>query len=281
MERPRMNAIAHVRRPATRVSDPFSLVPSMSFPKAATEAFAVEFCRFLEQTDAVAQPDQLFDLLSGFALNFDCPWIAYGPLRPTQKVLTPARCDPKVMLNYPDEWLRRCSEMGYDRIDPIVNKSRKRARAFRWSEVYNDGSTTEIERRVFDEAATFGLRSGISVPMHGPDSSFAIMSFAQPLEREIDNRTITYLQLAAAHFHLKAAKFENSRDIESAPNLSLREKECILWVARGKSSWVIGTILGISDDTVNFHVKNAMRKLKVNSRTVAAMKAVDFGIIEL
>ncbi|MBB4276667.1 LuxR family transcriptional regulator [Rhizobium mongolense] len=276
MERQRMNAVPHAR-----VSAQFSLVPSMPFPKAATEAFAVEFCRFLDQTDAVARSDQLFDLLSGFALNFDCPWIAYGPLRPNQKVLTPARRDPKVMLNYPDEWLKRYSEMGYDRIDPIINKSRKRARAFRWSEVYNDASTTEIERRVFDEAATFGLRSGLSVPMHGPDSTFAIMSFAQPWEREFDNRTITYLQLAAAHFHLKVAKFANSSCIASAPNLSLREKECILWVARGKSSWNIGIILGISENTVNFHVKNAMRKLDVTSRTVAAIKAVDFGIIEL
>ncbi|PCK76936.1 helix-turn-helix transcriptional regulator [Rhizobium sophoriradicis] len=263
------------------MSDSFSLVPSVPFPKVATEAFAVEFCRFLDQTDAVARSDQLFDLLSGFALNFDCPWIAYGPLRPNQKVLPLARCDPEVMLNYPDEWLKRYSEMGYDRIDPIINKSRKRVCAFRWSEVYSDASTTEIERRVFDEAAMFGLRSGISVPMHGPDSSFAIMSFAQPSECEFDNRTITYLQLAAAHFHLKIARLANSSGIASAPNLSPREKECIFWVARGKSSWDIGIILGISDNTVNFHVKNAMRKLDVTSRTVAAMKAVDFGIIQL
>jgi len=253
----------------------------MPFSKAVTEALAVEFCRFLDQTDGIARSDQLFDLLSGFALNFNCPWIAYGPLRPNQKVLTPAGCDPEVMLNYPDEWLKRCSEMGYDRIDPIIDKSRNRVRAFRWSEVYNEASTTEIERRVFDEAAIYGLRPGISVPMHGPDSSVSIMSFAQPSECEFDNRTITYLQLAAAHFHLKVASFANSSGIASAPNLSRREKECILWVARGKSSWDIGIILGISDNTVNFHIKNAMRKLDVASRTVAAVKAVNFGIIEL
>jgi len=281
MERQRMNAAPQVRRSAATVSAQFSLVPSMLIPQPESEAFALEFCRFLDQTAAVTRSDQLFDLLSDFALNFDCPWIAYGPLSPNQQVLTPARCDPKVLLNYPDEWLKRCSEMGYDRIDPIVKKSRQRARAFRWSEVYNDASTTEIERRVFEEAATFGLRSGISVPMHGPNSNFAIMSFAQPLKREFDNRTITYLQLAAAHFHLKVGKFANSRGVARVPDLSLREQECILWVARGKSSWDIGTILGISENTVNFHIKNAMRKLDVTSRTVAAIKAVDFGIIEL
>jgi len=171
--------------------------------------------------------------------------------------------------------------MGYDRIDPVTNKGRKRAGAFRWSELYNHTSTTEIERRVFDEAATFGLRSGISVPLHGPEGSFAVMSFAQSLNREFDDRTINYLQLAALHFHLRMGRFATTSGSENMPNLSLREKECLLWVARGKSSWDIGVILGISENTVNFHIKNVMRKLDVNSRTVAARKAFEFGIIEL
>ncbi|GLS33892.1 LuxR family transcriptional regulator [Mesorhizobium albiziae] len=281
MERPRMTAASQVRMLATGVSDQFSWVPSMHFPEAAREAFAVEFGRFLDQTDGGAQSERLFDLLSAFALNFGCPWIAYGSLVPDQKTLEPAQRDPAVMQNYPDEWQERYFEMGYDRIDPVIKTGRKRAGAFRWSEVYNDASTTENERRVLDEAATFGLRSGISVPLHGPDGCFAIMSFAQPWDREFQNRTIIYLQLAALHFHLRVAKFANSSGIVDAPKLSPREKECILWTARGKSSWEIGQILGISVNTVNFHIKNIMRKLDTGSRTVAAIKAVNFGIIEL
>ncbi|MER9249963.1 LuxR family transcriptional regulator [Mesorhizobium sp. M0590] len=276
MERPPDNCDFSTSKHGT-----FSLVSSMHFPKAAKEAFAVEFGRFLDHTDGVAQSEQLFDLLSAFALNFDCPWIAYGSLTPDQRYLKSVRRDPAVLLNYPDEWQERYFKMGYDRIDPIIKTSRKRAGAFRWSDVYNDASTTEYERRVFDEAATFGLRSGISVPLHGPHGSFAIMSFAQPWDREFQNRTVTYLQLAAFHFHLRVAKFQNSSGVGKAPKLSLRERECILWAARGKSSWEIGKILGISLNTVNFHIKNVLQKLDAGSRMVAAMKAVDFGIIEL
>ncbi|TIO12018.1 MAG: helix-turn-helix transcriptional regulator [Mesorhizobium sp.] len=69
--------------------------------------------------------------------------------------------------------------------------------------------------------------------------------------------------------------------VKEPPGLSLREKECILWVARGKSSWGIGKILKISPNTVNFHIKNVMRKLDCGSRTVAAIKAINMGIIEL
>ncbi|WP_353642550.1 LuxR family transcriptional regulator [Mesorhizobium sp. WSM2239] len=281
MERPQMSAASHFLGLATRVSDQFSLVPSLHFPKAHTGALAVEFGRFLEQTDGVIQSEQLFELLSAFALNLDFPWIAYDTLTPDQKRLMLVRRDAAVMLNYADEWQKRHFEMGYDRIAPILKTCRKRAGAIRWSEVYNDASTTENERRVFDEAATFGLRSGISVPLHGPHATFAMMSFAQPWACELQNRTITYLQLAALQFHLKVAKYTNPNDRKEAPQLTVRENECILWVARGKSSWEIGRILGISLNTVNFHIKSVMRKLESANRRVAAVKALNLGIIEL
>jgi DNA-binding CsgD family transcriptional regulator len=61
---------------------------------------------------------------------------------------------------------------------------------------------------------------------------------------------------------------------------SEREKSCLSWTALGKSSWEIGQILSISENTVVFHIKNAMRKLGVSNRTLAAVKAVRLGIID-
>ena len=49
--------------------------------------------------------------------------------------------------------------------------------------------------------------------------------------------------------------------------LTRRERECAIWVAKGKTSWAISKILNISENTVNFHLKNAMRKLDCESRT--------------
>ena len=62
--------------------------------------------------------------------------------------------------------------------------------------------------------------------------------------------------------------------------LSPREQACLRWAALGKSSRATGEILGISGNTVNFHIKNAMRKLETNSRTVATIRALQLGIIE-
>ena len=52
------------------------------------------------------------------------------------------------------------------------------------------------------------------------------------------------------------------------PSLYLtdRERECLTWIARGKSAWAAATILGVSHHTVNFHLKRCMAKLGVTNR---------------
>ena len=45
--------------------------------------------------------------------------------------------------------------------------------------------------------------------------------------------------------------------------LTGRELECLEWVSHGKTSWEIGTILDLSERTVNFHLSNACLNLGV------------------
>ncbi|WP_338076487.1 helix-turn-helix transcriptional regulator [Bradyrhizobium yuanmingense] len=63
------------------------------------------------------------------------------------------------------------------------------------------------------------------------------------------------------------------------PAFSKREISCMRWVAEGKSAWEIGMILGISENTVNFHVKNAMRKLGATGRIQAVAIAIRLNVL--
>ena len=71
-----------------------------------------------------------------------------------------------------------------------------------------------------------------------------------------------------------------NRDV-SNETLSVREKEVVRWIKKGKSSWEIGAILGISERTVNFHVNNIKQKLNVISRTQAVAIAIEQGLINM
>jgi len=52
--------------------------------------------------------------------------------------------------------------------------------------------------------------------------------------------------------------------------LTLREREVLGWLARGKTNAEIGMILGISAATVGKHLEHIYPKLGVENRTAAA-----------
>lgn len=66
---------------------------------------------------------------------------------------------------------------------------------------------------------------------------------------------------------------------ETAVRLTLREKECLMWVSLGKTAHESGVILGTSRRTVEFHLQNAVRKLKAANKIHAAALAIRMGII--
>ena len=62
--------------------------------------------------------------------------------------------------------------------------------------------------------------------------------------------------------------------------LSGRELQCLNWVATGKTSWETAAILGLSERTVNFHIKNACRKLNVYGRQAGVTQALRLGLLQ-
>jgi DNA-binding CsgD family transcriptional regulator len=64
-------------------------------------------------------------------------------------------------------------------------------------------------------------------------------------------------------------------------SLTLRERQVMTWVARGKTAWEIGEILHITKRTADQHVHAAARKLAAANRTQAVAIAIRSGIIEV
>jgi DNA-binding CsgD family transcriptional regulator len=56
--------------------------------------------------------------------------------------------------------------------------------------------------------------------------------------------------------------------------LTPRERECLRWVAAGKTDWEIGQILTISEQTAHGYVQNALAKLGARTRAQAVALAM-------
>ena len=180
-----------------------------------------------------------------------------------------------IMLDgYPEGWVKHYFAAAYYESDPVLAWCIHEILPIRWSDLVLDpGSAAEAMMR---DAAEYGLRDGVTMPVHTPQGELGILSLsvdAQPEQaRVITEAALSIVPLLATHLHQAVRRLGNfSTEVHS--NLTIRERECLTWAADGKTSGEIAMLLGISDNTVNFHLNNAMQKLDVVSRQHAIGKA--------
>lgn len=66
---------------------------------------------------------------------------------------------------------------------------------------------------------------------------------------------------------------------EARITMTCREREILRWTAEGKTASEIAQILSLSDRTVNFHIKNIMRKFDSTNKITVAVKAMALGML--
>jgi DNA-binding NarL/FixJ family response regulator len=112
------------------------------------------------------------------------------------------------------------------------------------------------------------VRAGMNL---GADDYLTKPASAEEVLAAVESRLIRHrtLQMAGA-----APDFRSSAPLETL-GLTPREAEVLLWVAQGKSNNEVGTILNISDNTTKIHLTHIYQKLNVETRTAAAMVAME------
>lgn len=234
---------------------------------------------FIEGTNDARTPSELTSVFKQAIAARGYEHFVYGMLTNHRQYEFKDNISPPVLaIDYPGEWIKHYFENGYLAIDPIVSRTPVMRRPFLWDELTN---LTDRQNTFMSEAKDAGLDRGICVPIHGPFGESFSINFVTS-NRDVDPaRTLRELQMLATSYH--TAYFEmvvQSPDRPPEPTqLTQRERECLVWSARGKSSWDIGMILGISEDTVNFHIKNSMAKLDAGNRIMAIVKAIRMGLI--
>jgi DNA-binding CsgD family transcriptional regulator len=186
-----------------------------------------------------------------------------------------------VINGYPQAWLDHYFQQAYQEHDPVVAYCSQHITPLRWQDA--DLSHSPLSKKVMDEAKEFGLRTGISMPVHTAHGELGILSFVVNKEDEAANEIIeqalVYIHLTAGYLHEAVRRVQNLNKTEAPPNLTARELECLRWAADGKTSWEIAQLLKTSERTVIFHLNNASEKLNVNNRQHAVAKAALLGLI--
>jgi LuxR family transcriptional activator of bioluminescence operon len=183
--------------------------------------------------------------------------------------------------NLPKRWCELYERLNYIQIDPAALHCRARVTpTLWWTESYFEAPSRNPQTITFiEEARSFGLRSGVSFPIHGLGGAWGMLSLSCEQELESSQprleRSMPYNQLLSGYvFEAATRAVEPKRSLMNDQGLTEREKECLVWCSEGKTSWEISKILGISERTVFFHMQNASRKLGASNRIQAVTRAM-------
>ena len=69
--------------------------------------------------------------------------------------------------------------------------------------------------------------------------------------------------------------------LKLGPAITLREREILSLVAKGRANKEIAAALGIAEDTVKRHISNVLQKLDVSDRAQATAEAIRRGIVKV
>lgn len=106
--------------------------------------------------------------------------------------------------------------------------------------------------------------NGMSLRLKAPNSILRVLFLGESNSQEY------LLKLVDTELPNESLLLQNSL------NLTAREAEVLLWIAKGKTNRDIGEILGTSPRTINKHSENIYKKLGVENRTSAAAKVRDY-----
>ena len=185
--------------------------------------------------------------------------------------------------SYPDEWIDAYDSLKFGKIDPVVHHCIDKSIPLIWSP---DIFFARTQRELYEEACKFGIRSGVTLPIHGTHGELGILCFVNDEKPGWRFRQEAYHKLPELSY-LRDVIFETAlpfiKPAKLPPDFPLtpRELECVKWCAAGKSSWDISQILHCSEAAVNFHFANLRRKFGVKSRQQVVVKAIASKLINL
>ena len=107
------------------------------------------------------------------------------------------------------------------------------------------------------------------------------------LSKTIELNCANYFEMLMPQLHCVLVRVSVSRHAEViitnkvSKKITRRESEILQYIHMGKTNWEISIILDISALTVKNHVQNILRKLDVQNRGQAAIKASKLGLVTL
>ena len=181
--------------------------------------------------------------------------------------------------DYPASWADMYVGLNLAQTDPVRRAAERSMIGFRWNRLRDLIPVTELEQTTFEAGVRQGITDGYTVPRHLPGEITGSCSFVVGADRTLPQTMLPGAELIGALAQVNARRVSGCEQRGDPPKLTDRQRDCVLWAARGKTDWEIAQILGISRDTVVQHLRDARDRYDTHKRASLILCALFDGLI--
>jgi DNA-binding CsgD family transcriptional regulator len=239
-----------------------------------------QFEDYLERANAAGNVEALFKVFVATVNQHGLDRTIFSLSTQHDDIDAPAQLG--LIHNYPRDWMEYYFQKGFDRIDPVLIHAANKVGMFEWKEIPRHLELRKKQRLCLSLGAEAGLNNGLGILMRGPCNQTAGIALATAEKKDAFDGNLDLIGAYCHHFYA-AFKRLNERPAPAGPNLFLTEKErdVLSMVLQGRSDAAIADRLHMSVHTVDSHMRKIFRKLEVNNRTMAVVKALTLGLVHL
>lgn len=184
---------------------------------------------------------------------------------------------PHRFINFEKAFVEEYSINRLDKHDLVLMQGMSAWQPFKWSNVYKTHDVDKRQMHLKELSSDFGMREGILFPTQGFNDDISLFSLSCGKESHtcdipILMQSLILMLINKIHFSIKSRHLKQSPITDK--KLSPRELDVLLWLKEGKTYWEIGQILGISEHTVETHLRRAREKLNVATKEQAIAKTL-------
>ncbi len=243
---------------------------------------------FIDRSRKASSPADLHDLMQTISHEMGFDYFAllhHVDLRPyipqDGRVLT---SEFIALSNYPQFWIDQYVSDEVVNFDPVLLASQRTAVGFGWAQLPDLITLTSHHIQIIAKTREAGIWDGFTVPANIPGELNGSCNFAVGQTRSVPAGSFAMAQLVGS-FAFQAARTLVSRmrgvSAQETVRLTDRQLECIVLVARGKTDWEIGKILGIAEETVKRHIADARARYDVPKRMQVVVRALYDGLVPM
>ncbi|MBM6594591.1 helix-turn-helix transcriptional regulator [Microvirga pudoricolor] len=203
-----------------------------------------------------------------------------------------------------EAWAEDYARNNFIVVDPCILRVRKTNTPFTWGSIelpsFN-GRRKPGAIKTMEAARDHGFTDGLVIPYHfrdymgrmysslgtffWEDSTAKFKFMLSERRHELHLIMIYWVQRAvdiiAEQQRTGVSIIRPPQEGIITPGLTDRERDMLAWAARGKTVADTADILKISEETVETHIRNAMRKLDASNKTHAVAKAIYLSLIDV